>query len=270
MVMCIYSLLFREYNNDIQGRGNDMFTYEEIQSLNSLEIEVYNYVLVNMKAIPEMKIRELADQVHVSTTTVLRFCNKMGCEGYAEFKWKLKDYMLEHRHQPQQEDFTLLNNFIKHIQDPEYDAMLEKVAHYIVDSDHITFFGIGSSGILARYGAHYISDFGVFAHYIDDPYYPVPIHREGKALCIVLSVSGESRPVLEQVRLRKEQQEVIITITNSENCLVAQMADVALTYYMPLIKLQREYNVTTQVPLVLILESIGHKVQRILYEQEQV
>ncbi len=37
-----------------------------------------------------MKIRELAEEVHVSTTTILRFCKKVGCEGYSEFRLKLK------------------------------------------------------------------------------------------------------------------------------------------------------------------------------------
>ncbi len=37
-----------------------------------------------------MKVRELAEEVHVSTTTILRFCKKVGCEGYSEFRLKLK------------------------------------------------------------------------------------------------------------------------------------------------------------------------------------
>lgn len=245
-----------------------MFTYEEIQSLNSLEIEVYNYVLVHMEDVLRMKIRELADEVHVSTTTILRFCTKMGCDGYAQFKWKLKDYMQEHRHKPNQEDYTLQINFIRHMQSAEFNERLERIAQDIVDSDYVTFFGVGSSGTMARYAAHYISDFGKFVHYIDDPFYPIPENIHKNPVFIVLSVSGESQFVLEQIQLHKEQHEKIIVLSNSENCSAARMADEAIGYYMPLLKLQREYNVTTQVPLVLILESIGHKVQRLLYEQE--
>lgn len=245
-----------------------MFTYEEIQSLNQLEIEVYNYVLVHMEQVLHMKIRELADEVHVSTTTILRFCTKMGSEGYAQFKWKLNDYMQDHRHKPTQEDYTLQVNFIKHMQDADFDERLEQVADDILQYDYVTFFGIGTSGTMGKYGARYISDFGHFVQYIDDPFYPLPHRRDKTALFIVLSVSGESREMLEQVRQRKELKEKIISITNSENCTLARIADISISYYMPLIKLQKEYNVTTQVPLMLILESIGHKVQRRLYEQE--
>ncbi|WP_441299921.1 MurR/RpiR family transcriptional regulator [Breznakia sp. PFB1-11] len=37
-----------------------------------------------------MKIRDVAEAAHVSTTTVLRFCKKVGCDGYAEFKIKYR------------------------------------------------------------------------------------------------------------------------------------------------------------------------------------
>ena len=70
-----------------------MFTYEEIMSLNELEMNVYQYVLRNKEKAGYMKIRELAKEAHVSTTTVLRFCKKMGCDGYSEFKVQFKLYL---------------------------------------------------------------------------------------------------------------------------------------------------------------------------------
>jgi DNA-binding MurR/RpiR family transcriptional regulator len=37
-----------------------------------------------------MRIRELAEETHVSTSTILRFCRKLNCEGFSEFKPKIK------------------------------------------------------------------------------------------------------------------------------------------------------------------------------------
>ena len=67
-----------------------MFKYEQVKDLNDLELEVYNYIMRHQEKVLEMKIRELAEGSHVSTTTVLRFCKKMGCNGYSEFKVKYK------------------------------------------------------------------------------------------------------------------------------------------------------------------------------------
>ena len=67
-----------------------MFTHEMIKSFNQLEMDVYNYIISNEEKVVYMKVRELAEEVHVSTTTILRFCKKVGCEGYSEFRLKLK------------------------------------------------------------------------------------------------------------------------------------------------------------------------------------
>ena len=70
-----------------------MFTCQEIKSFNALELEVYNYIMRHQDQVVEMKIRELADATHVSTTTILRFCKKIGCNGYSEFKLKYRMYL---------------------------------------------------------------------------------------------------------------------------------------------------------------------------------
>lgn len=68
-----------------------MFSYKIIQSLNSLELSLYEYIMTNSKKVIYMRIRELADEAHVSTTTILRFCKKLNCEGFSEFKVKFKN-----------------------------------------------------------------------------------------------------------------------------------------------------------------------------------
>ena len=50
-----------------------MFNAETIQSLNDLELEVYNYVIRQPEKVQYMRIREFAEEAHVSTSTVLRF-----------------------------------------------------------------------------------------------------------------------------------------------------------------------------------------------------
>lgn len=69
----------------------ELFTAQQIASLNELELLVYKYTVEHPTTVPFMRIRELAAEVHVSTTTVLHFFKKMGCDGYAQFKWKLKE-----------------------------------------------------------------------------------------------------------------------------------------------------------------------------------
>ena len=72
---------------------DDLFRYDKIQKFNENEMELYKYLLSNAEKIPYMTIRELASDIQVSTTTVLRFCNKIGCESYKEFKQEFSKYI---------------------------------------------------------------------------------------------------------------------------------------------------------------------------------
>ncbi len=50
-----------------------------------------------MDKVAYMRIRELADKTHVSTATILRFCRKLNCEGFSEFKIRLKMQLKENK-----------------------------------------------------------------------------------------------------------------------------------------------------------------------------
>ncbi len=67
-----------------------MFSYDEIQKYNETDIRIYKYVISNLDKIQYMTIRELAKEIHVSTSTILRFCEKNHFNGYLEFKDALK------------------------------------------------------------------------------------------------------------------------------------------------------------------------------------
>ena len=69
-----------------------MFAYSQVEKLNEAEMCVYNYVVKNLKHILNLSVRELADEVHVSTATVMRFCKKMGYSGFSELKYKIKEF----------------------------------------------------------------------------------------------------------------------------------------------------------------------------------
>ncbi len=46
-----------------------MFSYEEIQKFNETEILIYKFIISNIEKIPYMTIRELASDIHISTST---------------------------------------------------------------------------------------------------------------------------------------------------------------------------------------------------------
>ena len=235
-----------------------MFTTEQIKSMNDLELSVYQYVMEKREQVRYMKIRELADGAHVSTTTVLRFCKKAGCEGYAEFKLCFKQYLEEEKSQKISEDASEVIDCLRKIGSAEYEKKIEEMTEIVAQSRRIIFVGSGMSGIVARYGARYFSSIGKFSLSIDEPHYPT----EGKffehALVIVFSVSGESNDTIGHINRFKREQCRIFSVTNTENCTVARISDYNIAYYAPYVRLGI-YDITTQIPAMSIIERIGRK-----------
>lgn len=244
-----------------------MFTAEQIQSLNELEREVYEYVMQNQSRVQYMRIRELAAEAHVSTSTVLRFCSKMGCSGYAEFKLKLREYHERQKEQdPLPDDVTEIMDFLKKSVTEDFDDRLEEVLEILVHASNIFFVGSGMSGIVAKYGARYFSSMGKFCLYIDEPHYPTESRMLQNALAIVFSVSGESRDTISHLQRFKERGCTVVSITNRENCTIARMSDCNIAYYITYRRI-KVYDVTSQIPAICIIERLGKKLHRYLMEE---
>ena len=239
-----------------------MFSYEQIKSFNDIEMTVYNYMMQNSQNIRYMTIRELADEIHVSTSTIMRFCKKIGCEGYAEFKVQFKIYLEKNKEQQPLDDISEITNYFESVNNSEFEKNIIKVAQLVSSAKQIIFIGVGTSGILGKYGARYFSNIGKFSHSIDDPFYPNIGEVSENAVAIILSVSGETEQTINLAKYFLQQKCQLVSITNSTNSTLAKMAHHNLSYYMTNQKNNKEYNITTQVPVIFILESIGRRIQK--------
>ncbi len=236
-----------------------LFTHSAVASLNNLEMMVYNYVIKNRDKVMYMTIRELADAAGVSTTTVLRFCRKLHCEGYSEFRVRYKLYL--EQNEPQQANFgaSEIISFFKSVNNDEFDSILDRAVDIILSSERIIFVGAGTSGSLAKYGARFFSNVGKFSNHIDDPYFPVTNDMAKNALAIVLSVSGETEEILRFASQFSLHNCKLMTITSHEHSRLAKLSDFNISWHVPQMRIAGVYDVTTQIPVIYILESLARK-----------
>ncbi|MDO5548808.1 MAG: MurR/RpiR family transcriptional regulator [Eubacteriales bacterium] len=244
-----------------------MFTVEEIQSLNELELAVYEYVMQHKSTVAYMRIRELATESHVSTTTVLRFCKKMGCDGYAEFKLRMKEYIGQKQISELPEDFSEIKAFFDRMENPKFQKKLDEATALITKADRVVFIGIGNSGHIGQYGARYFTNLGKFSLYISDPFYPVNMLDTMSTVAVVLSVSGEPQQIIQIVNGLKKSGCQMIAITNSEQSTLAKLADIALTYYITMHRGENNIDFTSQIPAIHLVETLGKRVRNRLAER---
>ncbi|MBA4492995.1 MurR/RpiR family transcriptional regulator [Paenactinomyces guangxiensis] len=239
-----------------------MFTDRIIKSFNELDYVLFNYISQNAEKVIYMRIRELAAETHVSTATILRFCKKLDCEGFSEFKVKLKLYLEKEAHIHLKSTRHTLTEFVERTLKGAFESYIQETADLISKCNQVIFLGIGSSGIMAQYGARHFSSLGTFSLHITDPFFPIYTQQLNASVTIALSVSGETPQIIDLIKKLKEEGSTIVSITNHKNCSIAKISDLNIAYYVT-----EEYindsNITTQIPVVYILESIARELHKI-------
>lgn len=239
-----------------------MFSYEILQSFNDLEMLVYSYIMEHKREIQFMTIRELADAVHVSTSTILRFCKKTGCDGYAEFRVQFKNFLKNQEEKDKAPDSDTamdeIVNFFRTATSTRYEQQIKEAAGVIKKAKQLIFIGIGTSGILGKYGARYFSNLGKYSQFIEDPYYPIVMDME-ETVVVALSESGETQETVRLAGRFMEHNCRLVSITNGSANVLAKMSDYNLAYYVSRQMSRKEYNITTQVPVLYLLEALGRR-----------
>ncbi|MEQ6354472.1 MurR/RpiR family transcriptional regulator [Lysinibacillus sp. M3] len=241
-----------------------MFTIEAIASFNELETSVYNYICQNGEKVIYMRIRELADETHVSTSTILRFCRKVNCEGFSEFKVKLKWHLEKNNAIQLKGSGHSVMEFFERTLTGNLEENIKEAARVVSESDNVIFIGIGGSGILAEYGARYFSSLGKFSVYIKDPFFR--IQANSNSVTIALSVRGENDFTVTHINQLKQEGSKIISITNSKHSTIAKISDINIPYYVTE-EWFKNADITTQVPVIYILESVAREIYRLTQEE---
>lgn len=239
-----------------------MFTHAAVATLNELEMQVYHFIIKHNDQVMYMTIRELANAAGVSTTTVLRFCRKFHCAGYSEFRIRFKLYLEKQDNHLISFGTSEVISFFKSINNKEFEQLIAEAVNMIAESEHVIFIGIGTSGAMAKYGARFFSNMGKFSNYIDDPYFPISQNMKKNTLAIVLSVSGETQDIIRFASQFSLKGGKVMSITSNDNASLAKLADFNLSWHIPPMRLAENQDVTTQIPTIHIIETLGRQLAK--------
>lgn len=240
-----------------------MFSYDQVQQLNRLEIEIYKYIMGHPVEVSTMTIRQLADQSHVSATTILRFLKRMGYDGYAEFKFTLKEQLRKDAEHPLAQTVVPMRTFFERMNVPDVTAKIEQATQLIHDAEMVVFVGAGTSAGLAIYGTHLLANFGIYSMMMTTPWQPHPVrkHDLSTTVLLLLSVSGESEDVIQQGLYYQQSGAKLVAITASSGSTLAGIADVVLTYDTSEVRAISGGSSLSQLPVIYYLEQIAMTVQ---------
>ena len=244
----------------------ELFTPQQIKNLNELELLVYQYIIEHPNTVPFMRIRELAAEAHVSTTTVLHFCKKVGCDGYAQFKWKLKEQAGSAQGSRLPDTLGELQNFLwksarRNTMQRWTKRRYDRTGRAGVSGGHRQF------RQHSRVWCTVSVQSGQFALGVTDPFYPITVTPNTTIAAVILSVSGETKQVLHLARQLKEKNAGLIAITCSDQSSAAKLSDITLPYYSSVHRVTTEsYDLTSQMPALYLLEALARRVYNRLLE----
>ena len=80
---------------------------------------------------------------------------------------------------------------------------------------------------------------------------------------IALSVSGETRQVVDICRQLKERGCTLISLTYRPGCTLARISDLNISYNMEELRVGGGWQMTCQAPVVCLLEMIGRRLYQV-------
>lgn len=241
--------------------------------LSPLEQDIYDTILENIESVPKLKLKDLANLTHTSTTSITRFCKKFECQTFSEFKVKLKLYKDSiEKVSIADIDETQYIDFLERLNQPFLSSRLDQAVQLLLDKKLVIFIGSGTSETIAQYGSLYFANLSQAAVKIEDPSnYPIdwfPDEILEQSCIIALSISGETKELLHYLSRMKNRPVPVIAITNTEQSPVAKLADLTLPYFITRETIyktsdnkDKTIELTSQLPAILLIEKLAKRLR---------
>lgn len=237
----------------------NMLDFHAVEVMSETDKQIYKYVVKNVEKVKTMGVRELADETHTSTATIVRFYKGIGAQSFENFKREISILYRGPYLMNKDREIKDIETNIRRFQMAKFDQLIDAFRRLIQSHEYIVFLGVGNSGEIAKYGARFFSNVGYYATAITDPDYPPILRGLSKHLIIVISESGETFSVIKKVKTLKEHNSKIVLLTNFSSSTLTSLADLTINYHCTHVAVPHSFNLTSAIPVIYIIERVGYE-----------
>lgn len=210
-------------------------------TLTKTEKKMADFILQDQDGlIINMTIQELSRQLRLGEASVIRFCRKMGFEGFQTLKLSIA---MENAKKPEKsgtdrevsERLVKIFHTVKNTDGIVDRKVLEKAVDLLSESPMVYFYGMGSSGAVVEIADIRFVRMGGMSKALRDSHSQTAqsaIMNE-KDVIVAVSVSGTTQDLYQTLKIAKDNGCRIIAITNHENSRIARLADYVLLSHAP-------------------------------------
>lgn len=214
-----------------------------LPEMSKAEKRIAQIILDGPREIVQMSITELAARSKVSDATVVRFCRRLGMQGYQEMKVTLAQDLvspIESIHEEVSEGdapadvlgkvfsstMHALEYTLRILDKRQFEQALETISR----AKTINIYGCGNSASVARDMQHKLMRLGLRAVSFSDGHMQsiASTALEKGDVCIAISHSGSSKDVVSAAKLAKMRGATVICMTGLGRSPLSDVADIRL------------------------------------------
>lgn len=246
---------------------------QHYKNLTENEILLFNYILDNEKYVAKMSISELSEKVHVSTSSISRFCQKIGFDGYSEFRFSVNENLnCDAINFPDLSSGNYLFDDMQQTQKLFKQTDVEKLLTHIKQANIIFCYGTGMGQKLV------IKDFIRKMLILKKVVIEIEAHTEleyyshsvtENDILMIFSLSGRVDYLLPQVALFKQKQVEVFGVSKLGQSILTDISDVNLYYQTQEFPGEID-NYVSLLPIHFLTELIILAYKKKYYIEEQI
>ena len=212
-----------------------------------------NFFLKNINRIGYITIYDVSKSTYISTSSIVRYCKKLGATGFKDFKLELMNSLIQKynmrfdnssqaqkRDKYDKEDINLIDmveklrlESIQGLNDLKYSlnaVTLNKIASLLLKSKKIYGIGVGNSFIKLQALQFKLLKLGIsidLINYQSEQFY-LAYHSTTSDVALVISYSGTTAEIVNDSKIFNSNQTPIIAITANDNCYLARNSKILL------------------------------------------
>ena len=220
---------------------------DALPGLNKSERKVADAILSDPESATGSSIASLAKRANVSEPSVNRFCNRFNTAGFPDFKLKLAKSLVSgvrfvnrnvdpndtvESYTPKIFDSTI--NDLALIRDSIDHSVVNAVVDQLIQAKRVYFFGLGTSGSVARDAENKFFRFNLPVSFHDDVLMMRMLASTGSAgdVFFVISHTGRTKEIIDIAEIASNNGATVIALTSSSSPLTA-VSSIALEVDVP-------------------------------------
>lgn len=239
-------------------------TNNKLDSLNSNEQKLYNYIASNISKVKKMTIRVLSEHCYVSTTTIFRLIKKLGFLSYSDFidVLKLSDFNFPKAEIPEvfyrrtyNEEY--IKNFMESIrvisqeQTDDFNVLLDEMPTVFLFARKLN----QAAAVYTKYILDSLGYVVVFPQHEYEFKACIDQAKDGD-LVFAISFSGINPIIINTLQEMKIKREInIVSITKAGNNILQNMSNINF-YMFADTAIYNGINFTSRISMIGIIETL--------------